>query len=69
MRHTSMQLRQWNGDEFDVTVIRRINHGEPTIRTFVNVTISSLARFYELSGGYRTVYSTKETSDDDTDIS
>lgn len=60
MRHTSMQLRQWNGDEFDVTVIRRINHGEPYIRTFVNVTKSSLGRFYELSGGYRTVYSTKE---------
>ncbi len=69
MVHTSMQLRRWADDEFDVTVIRRdlaIVDGrtrhtdtEPRIRTYVAISKASVERFYSISHGYQSAYSTK----------
>lgn len=69
MVHTSMQLRRWADDEYDVTVIRRdiaIIDGrakhtdtEPRIRTYVAISRASLERFYSISHGYQSAYNTK----------
>lgn len=61
MVHTSMQLRRWGDDEYDVTTIRREIGAdkEPRIRTYVAISSASLERFYGISEGYQSVYSTK----------
>jgi len=62
MQHAMMQLFEVEHGNYDCHVIRRAadqRDAPPDIRSYRNITRSSLLRFLELSGGYRTAYSTK----------
>lgn len=63
MQHATMQLTvDLERQAFDIHVTRRSadKDAPPRIRHHRDITLSSVARFYELSGGKRTAYSYKE---------
>ncbi len=59
-QHATMQLYEVDGI-FDIIVTRQRIDGGAVPRRWEhrNVTLSSVCRFFELSGGYRTAYSEK----------
>lgn len=63
MKHTTMQLYvDVEREAFDIIVTRQIIDGVerlPRRHEYRDVTLASVGRFYGLSGGMRTAYSTK----------
>lgn len=63
MQHSTMQLTvDLERQAFDIHVIRRSadKDAPPRIQHYRGVSLATVARFYELSGGKRTTYSTKQ---------